>query len=88
MLYHDFAYLTDDGRNVVVEVDFSYSSPDPYNTSSDWDARGGVFIEGYTVFEEGKPVNVEIPVIDLLKEIKDCIRDGMLEVAQLENQSF
>lgn len=77
MYSFDFEYLMD-GREFIVEVDFSVAVGIA-NPASDWDAKDHVEVYKVTVYNDhGAEVGVDIPSEKVYSEISAKIRDIMI----------
>lgn len=85
---YDFQYITDCGDKVIISVQYEYSSPDPYCVDSDWDYRGGFFLDVVSVTKDGKPYEHEISAEEIERELFARLRDEAIVETMYDNVGF
>lgn len=85
---YEFEYLTNSGERVVISVNYEYSAPDPYSTDSDWDYKGGFFLDVTSITKDNLPYEGEIPYKEIEKELLIRLRDEAITDTMYSNVGF
>ena len=85
---YEFEYLTDYGDKVVIQVSYEYSAPDPYCSDSDWDYRGGFFLDVISITKDGLVYDGEISAEEIERELLARLREDAITDVMYDNVGF